>query len=87
MSGPGGSFEATPDLRVFVCEHVSRRERPVLYVTHEADGDWQFLCGEAHGDEERPLVVCVSHLLAGDRALEELASLPSGRCRTAGRHV
>ena len=75
MSGHGGSFEATPDLRVFVCEHVSRRERPVLYVTHEADGDWQFLCGETHGDEERPVVVCVSHLLAADPALEELASL------------
>jgi len=47
--------------------------RPILLVSHD-DGDWQFLCGQAHSGET-PHVVCVGHLVARDPTIEEVADL------------
>jgi len=37
-------FSAARNTAVFICARV-RDGAPVLHVTHDADGDWQFLCG------------------------------------------
>ena len=63
------------NLGVYVCSHVFRQQRPILLVSH-ADGDWQFLCGGYHEDDELPHVVGIGHLIARDHTLEGLASLP-----------
>lgn len=61
------------NLRAFVCPHVFRDERPILYVCR-ADGDWQFLCGGGDHDEQGH-VVGVGHLTARDPSLNELSGL------------
>jgi len=62
-------------LKVFCCEHVFRHERPVLYVCR-ADGDWQFLCGQAdHPETSDPMVVGVGHLVDDDPSLLEVSDL------------
>jgi len=58
----------------FVCSHVFRQERPVRLVSREA-GDWQFLCGDPHPEEELPHVVGCNHLFDRDERLREVADL------------
>ncbi len=50
---------------------------PVLYVSHDEDGEWQFLCGGDHPDDgaDTPVVVCLKHLTERDETLHELAGL------------
>lgn len=59
---------------VFTCSHVWEDNEPVLYVIHEGDGDWQFLCGGSHSDSE-PILLHLEHLLERDRSINELADL------------
>jgi hypothetical protein len=41
-----------------LCHHVTDGSRPVNLITHERDGDWQFVCGEYdHGDDDW-VIVC-----------------------------
>jgi hypothetical protein len=74
-------FDEDRHLGVFVCKHVAARA-PILYVSHDADGDWQFLCGEAHGDAEGARLVCLEQMVAADPTLNELASLSTGQQAT-----
>lgn len=60
----------------FCCEHVFTRSRPVLYVRHDQDGDWQFLCGDTH--DGGPRLVCLGCVIERDPSLLTLADLPAG---------
>jgi len=62
----------------FICQHVFDAERPVLLVVHDADGDWQLLCGDRHGEDVRPRVVGLDHLLRRDPGLAEVMDLKVG---------
>jgi hypothetical protein len=56
-------FRQERHLGVFTCKRVAEGA-PILHVSHEEDGDWQFLCGGQHwsvqgvekddGDDELP---------------------------------
>src|SRR5688572_28543470 len=51
---------------------------PVLHVSHDSDGDWQFLCGgNEHGDGQSDggLLVCLECRVADDLTLNELSTL------------
>ena len=66
---------ADPDERTaFICSHVESGH-PVLYVSHDDDGHWQFLCGGVHDEDEKPMLVCRDHVLARDPSLNELAEM------------
>ena len=58
----------------YICLHVFENSRPVLLVSKEG-GDWQFLCGGEHGQDELPRVVGINHLLSRDNTLLELLDL------------
>lgn len=58
----------------FVCSHVFGGSSPVLLVARE-DGDWMFLCGAGHSEEEQYHVVGIEHLTARDPSLFELLDL------------
>lgn len=68
-----GAHEAS-HVAVFTCCHVLEG-RDVLFVSHDADGDWQFLCGAAAHDPSEGRVVGRSHLVERDPSLEELGSM------------
>jgi hypothetical protein len=69
-------FKETPNTAVFICGHVERGA-PVLYVSHDGDGDWQFLCGATHDDEadEKPMLVCLKEVVEKDPSLNQLAGM------------
>ena len=59
----------------YVCSHIFDDAQPVLLVARE-DGEWMFLCGALHDDEEQYHVVGMNHLLARDLTLREVLDLP-----------
>ena len=60
----------------FTTERV-REGSPVLLVSHDKDGDWQFLCGTTNDPREGALVR-LGNMLANDNTLAEIADLPEG---------
>jgi hypothetical protein len=73
------AFYEPRNLGVFVCRDVYDGS-PALVVWHDADGDWQFFCGEPHGDGdiENILLACLEHVVEQDPTLNDLAMLPPG---------
>jgi hypothetical protein len=62
------------DFAVYCCRHIFLKERPVLLVIRDPDGDWQFLCGGGD-DPDECHHVGVGHLLERDPSLEVMANL------------
>ena len=67
-------FSEAPDTAVFTCCHVLSGERPVLYVSHDEDGYWQFLCGEEHEESDAGMVALHS-IYMSDKSVGLLAEL------------
>ena len=63
-----------PDLGVFTCSHVLEEGKPILHVSHDAEGDWQVLCGLDHGGlpAETGRLVRLEQILARDPSLAPL---------------
>lgn len=67
----------------FTCCHILEDNKPILYVKHDDDGDWQFLCGEEHLTQDGriidfdeaidldPTISKVSDLKCGQTAVRE----------------
>lgn len=74
-------FDDPENTASIACTHVLEGS-PILRVTHdEDDGGWQFLCGQAEAHETREgRVVCLACMVAKDTMLQELRTLPLGRC-------
>lgn len=68
-------MNSSPEVHCYVCSHVFEDIRPVLLVARE-DGDWMFLCGSPHAENEEYHLVGVGHLFDRDRSLEQLRDLP-----------
>lgn len=73
MSG----FSDPLNLAVLVCWRVAHEGAPILHVVHEADGDWQFLCGGLHGEGSKDLglVLGLAEVLSLDPSLHELGEM------------
>jgi len=68
-------LDMTRETAAFVCSHVFNRSRPILLVAREA-GDWMYLCGQAHGEDEQYHVIGAGHLLERDSTLSAVTDLP-----------
>ena len=77
-------FNERHDAGVVACRRVVDGA-PVLQVSHEVDGDWQFLCGGDHadGDADGAVGMCLGCMVAGDQSLNDVAGL--GRDQEAWR--
>jgi len=69
-------FGLPPNTAVFTCKRVLEGA-PILRVTHDGDGDWQFLCGGDHSDVALCPggLVSLSEVLKMDPTLAELSDL------------
>src|SRR5688500_9290883 len=56
---------------------VFRRGFPILDVSHDYNGDWQFLCGTT-SEAKDGIVVCIGCAYQKDKTIGELADLPLG---------
>lgn len=61
---------------VIVCVHVWSDGLPITMVSHDSEGDWQFLCVEGeHSEANEAMVVCLEHVVSCDPTVNELASM------------
>lgn len=77
-------FKERHNTAVIACSKVIAGA-PVLYVSHDSDDDWQFLCGGDHEDaaNDDGVVKCLGCMVAGDQTLNDIAGL--GRDQVAWR--
>lgn len=61
----------------FTTSRVLRDGFPVLLVSHDHDGDWQFLC-DTTTDTADCKIVCLGCAYQLDKSVGDLADLPSG---------
>ena len=71
-------FEDAPNTACVTCSHVLEEGKPILYVSHDEDGYWQFLCGRHHKEEEARIVSLAS-ILNIDENMRDLADLDYGQ--------
>lgn len=61
----------------FTTRPVIEQGMPVLLVSHDLEGDWQFLCSTTT-EEEDCRIVCMGCAFKRDPTLGEIADLPQG---------
>ena len=72
-------FDDPPDLGVFVTSDVLRHGAPVVFVSHDDEGDWVFAGPVGFGvDEDEISLVHLVHVVDAHPDLAELADLPRG---------
>jgi len=70
-------FDEAKNLGVLTTNRVLEEGHPILLVTHDDDGDWQFLCGTT-SDTEDGRLVCLKNIVEDHPSVAELADLPMG---------
>lgn len=69
-------FKDPKNKACFVCSHVYGKSKPILYVTHDSDGYWQFLCGEDHHNEDHIKVISLLQAVTLDATINDLYEMP-----------
>jgi hypothetical protein len=70
-------FAEPENTAAFTTSRAVRGGEPILFVSHNHAGDWQFLCGDV-GETEECLVICLACAYLRDISVGELADLPAG---------
>jgi hypothetical protein len=70
-------FQEGKNRAVFTTKPVIQQGHPILLVSHDAEGDWQFLCGSTNRPEDGA-VVALGEMLKRDPSLGKVADLPEG---------
>ena len=71
-------FSDEENKAVFTCNHILDNKSPILYVEHDSDGDWQFLCGQSEHTEENAKIISLKQAVEIDKTLNELYEMPIG---------
>lgn len=79
-------FTDSPNTACFTCCHVLDRSKPILYVCHDDDGYWQFLCGGVHRKEDAR-IVSLAEILSIDEEMRDFADLDYGEYAEAENTV
>jgi hypothetical protein len=68
---------------VFTTIYVLEKNSLITCITHEIDGDWQFMGPEPLKDfMETALLVPLEKIILCDPSVQEVAELPRGCCAT-----
>lgn len=70
-------FKEAKTTACFVCNHVLDKKRPILYATHDSDGDWQFLCGQEDHTESNVKIISLLQAVELDKTINELYEMPT----------
>ena len=68
-------FPDPPHTSSYLSKSVHEKLEPVTYVSHDENGDWQFL-GDKMSEGGGPVLSCLHHPIDDDPSLEELHDLP-----------
>lgn len=69
-------FKDPEKLAVITLSRILNDSKPILYVVHDEDGDWQFLDGDDVSEEDAE-TVALRRVFERDRTVGELADLPT----------
>jgi hypothetical protein len=70
-------FHQGKNVAVFTTNRVLDGSHPILFVSHDSEGDWQFLCGTTNRPSNGR-IVCLGSIIKRDDSLADLADLPEG---------
>ena len=70
-------FDEAKNRGVFTTHRVLEEGYPILMITHDHDGDWQFLCGTTNATEDAR-VVSLANIAESHPSILEIADLPMG---------
>jgi hypothetical protein len=70
-------FHEGKNRAVFTTKPVLEDGLPILLVSHDGDGDWQFLCGTTNRTDDAK-IVSLGCIFERDPTLAEIADLPEG---------
>ncbi len=80
---PSKKFNEPLNTAVFTTVHVMKEQSPIVWVSHELDGDWQFMGNEPIEDYIKiAMVVCLEEIIKVDKSVLKVADLPMGYCAT-----
>lgn len=68
-------FEDAPNTTVFTTKRIAAGETEVTGVSHDEDGDWQFLDGGPTEDEDA-IIACLQCMYERAPHIGEVANLP-----------
>lgn len=72
-------FKEAGNTTVYATIHVMKEGSAITLVSHELDGDWQFMGDEALQDFKKVgMLVTLDEVIKTDRSVLELADLPMG---------
>ena len=71
------SFKEPDSLAVTTLARILDGSKPILYVVHDEDGDWQFLDGDDVSEEDAK-TVSLKRIVGLDPSVKSLADLPTG---------
>ena len=77
-TAPAFKFIEAENTACFVCSHVLSKKLPILYATHDADGDWQFMCGQESHTEEDAKLISLKQVTEIDPSVNDLFEMPKG---------
>ena len=69
-------FKESETTACLVCDHVLSKTRPILYASHDGEGDWQFLCGQEDHTEENAKIISLEHVTELDPSVNDLYEMP-----------
>ena len=72
-------FADSPHTVCLTCRHVMEEHKPILYVSHDGEGEWKFLCGEKHEAEDNRFA-SLDEILYIDNTMSDYADLAIGEC-------
>lgn len=71
-------FNLPKNTLAFSCTHVYKDGRDILFISHDEDGDWQFMCGDNNHEPDNGVLLCLEHITEIDASVNEVADLPFG---------
>jgi hypothetical protein len=70
-------FNEPKNTACFTCDHVLSG-KPILYVSHDQEGDWQFLCGQNNHTEANAKIISLKEASELDPSINNLFEMPLG---------
>jgi len=74
---PVFKFKEAENTACIVCSHILSKQLPILYAAHDAEGDWQFLCGKDNHTEENAKVISLKEVVEIDPSVNDLFEMPN----------
>lgn len=71
-------FKCSENQALFTCCHIIEENKPILYIKHDVDGDWQFLCGVTHTTEDGR-IIAMKEVIGIDPSVSEVLNLRRGQ--------